>query len=50
LLQCAPNPLPLRRSEVLHLLGVLKDALALLGRHTVELRETVAHALLRLWG
>jgi hypothetical protein len=42
--------LPLRWAELLHLLGALQDAPALLGRHIVELREAVAHALLGLRG
>jgi len=48
LLQRATNLLPLRWGEMFHLLGALKDAPTLLGRHVVELRQTIVHALLRL--
>src|SRR5260370_32363737 len=45
-LQRAADLLALRWSEVLHLLGALKDAPALLGCHIVTLREAVPHGLL----
>ena len=48
LFQSAANLLPLRRSEMFHVLRACEDSLALIGRHVVQLRETVAHALLRL--
>lgn len=46
----AADLLALGRREMLHDLGTLEDALTLGLGHVVELGETLAHALLHLWG
>ncbi len=50
LLHGTADLLPLRWRELLHDLGPGKQALALLGRHRIQLRKPVPHTLLCLCG
>jgi hypothetical protein len=49
LLHGPANLLPLRQSKTFHGLSTIHDTATFVRRHVVQLSQTVAHTLLRLW-